>query len=91
LIASKEADAIQAALKELSTQVADGSFAPIDNDEDVHSALERGLTEKLGLVGGALRAGRSRNDQVTTDLAPFLDRSHAGDRSTYYQSTKCNP
>ncbi len=71
LIASKEADAIQAALKELSAQVADGSFAPINNDEDVHSALERGLTEKLGLVGGALRAGRSRNDQVTTDLRLF--------------------
>jgi argininosuccinate lyase len=40
-------------------------------DEDVHSALERGLTAKLGPVGGALRAGRSRNDQVTTDLRLF--------------------
>jgi argininosuccinate lyase len=37
----------------------------------VHSALERGLTEKIGLAGGALRAGRSRNDQVTTDLRLF--------------------
>lgn len=51
LIAAKDADAINAALKELATQVADGSFAPIDTDEDVHSALERGLTEKLGAVG----------------------------------------
>ena len=71
LLAAKEADAINAALRELATQVADGSFAPIDTDEDVHSALERGLTEKLGAVGGALRAGRSRNDQVTNDLRLF--------------------
>jgi argininosuccinate lyase len=48
--------------------VANGSFAAIGTDEDVHSALERGLTEKLGEIGGSLRAGRSRNDQVTTDL-----------------------
>ncbi len=71
LIAAKDADAIQSALKELTSQVVDGSFRPIESDEDVHSALERGLTEKLGLVGGALRAGRSRNDQVTTDLRLF--------------------
>jgi argininosuccinate lyase len=71
LITSKDADLIQAALKELASQVLDGSFSPIDSDEDVHSALERGLTEKLGPVGGALRAGRSRNDQVTTDLRLF--------------------
>jgi argininosuccinate lyase len=51
--------------------VTSGKFVAIDSDEDVHSALERGLTEKLGSVGGALRAGRSRNDQVTTDLRLF--------------------
>ena len=56
------------ALKELQLEVASGKFAPIDSDEDVHSALERGLTEKIGAVGGAIRAGRSRNDQVATDL-----------------------
>ena len=71
LIAAKDADAINAALKELAAQVSDGSFVPSDTDEDVHSALERGLTQKLGAVGGALRAGRSRNDQVTTDLRLF--------------------
>ena len=37
----------------------------------MHSALERGLTEKLGSIGGALRAGRSRNDQVATDLRMY--------------------
>ncbi|MDA2962980.1 MAG: argininosuccinate lyase [Actinomycetota bacterium] len=71
LIQSKEADAIGKALKELSIEVAKGSFTPIKSDEDVHSALERGLMQKLGAVGGALRAGRSRNDQVTTDLRLF--------------------
>lgn len=68
LIAPKEAEAILKALKELAAEVSNGSFVAIDTDEDVHSALERGLTQKLGAVGGALRAGRSRNDQVTTDL-----------------------
>ena len=59
---------LRSALKELQLEVASGKFAPIDSDEDVHSALERGLTEKIGAVGGAIRAGRSRNDQVATDL-----------------------
>ncbi len=71
LISPKDAELIHAALKELMQQVSNGSFTPHDGDEDVHSALERGLTEKLGPVGGALRAGRSRNDQVTTDLRLF--------------------
>jgi len=71
LIASKDAEAIAKALNELSAEVTSGKFVAIDSDEDVHSALERGLTEKLGAVGGALRAGRSRNDQVTTDLRLF--------------------
>jgi len=71
LIGSKDAEAIAKALNELSAEVTSGKFVAIDSDEDVHSALERGLTEKLGAVGGALRAGRSRNDQVTTDLRLF--------------------
>jgi argininosuccinate lyase len=71
LVAAKDAKAIAQALKELSTEVVAGSFKPLDTDEDVHSALERALTEKLGAIGGALRAGRSRNDQVTTDLRLF--------------------
>jgi argininosuccinate lyase len=71
LIASQDAEAIAKALNELSLEVAKGSFVTIETDEDVHSALERGLTEKIGEAGGALRAGRSRNDQVTTDLRLF--------------------
>ena len=65
------ANEIEQALGELITEVASGKFLPIVSDEDVHSALERGLTEKIGPTGGSLRAGRSRNDQVATDLKLF--------------------
>ncbi len=68
LLIPSEVAAIRTALKELSQEVRAGAFLPIASDEDVHGALERGLTQKLGDVGGALRAGRSRNDQVSTDL-----------------------
>jgi argininosuccinate lyase len=71
LVAKEDAAAIRGALKELAAEVTKGSFVAEAGDEDVHSALERGLTAKLGAVGGALRAGRSRNDQVTTDLRLF--------------------
>jgi argininosuccinate lyase len=68
LLPSETVKQLRGALKELQQEVVSGKFAPIDSDEDVHSALERGLTEKIGAVGGAIRAGRSRNDQVATDL-----------------------
>ena len=68
LLTSDVALAIRGGLKELIAEVAAGTFTANATDEDVHSALERGLTEKLGDIGGSLRAGRSRNDQVTTDL-----------------------
>jgi argininosuccinate lyase len=68
LLDKKVAAAIRKALEELVAEVASGKFTYLATDEDVHSALERGLTEKLGEIGGSLRAGRSRNDQVATDL-----------------------
>jgi argininosuccinate lyase len=68
LLEKKVVAAIRKALEELVEEVASGKFTYVSTDEDVHSALERGLTEKLGEIGGALRAGRSRNDQVATDL-----------------------
>ena len=71
LVSKDDAAAIRGALKELAVEVSKGFFVAEVGDEDVHSALERGLTTKLGAVGGALRAGRSRNDQVTTDLRLF--------------------
>jgi argininosuccinate lyase len=68
LLEDSVAKPIRGALKELISEVASGKFVANETDEDVHSALERGLTEKLGDIGGSLRAGRSRNDQVATDL-----------------------
>jgi argininosuccinate lyase len=61
-----------AALDDLDAAVRAGSFRPTVEDEDVHTALERGLLERVGTLGGKLRAGRSRNDQVATDLRMYL-------------------
>ncbi|MDS1116608.1 argininosuccinate lyase [Gordonia westfalica] len=60
-------------LDRLAADVADGSFGPAESDEDVHGALERGLIERVGPeLGGRLRAGRSRNDQVATLFRMWL-------------------
>ncbi|RBQ14624.1 argininosuccinate lyase [Spongiactinospora rosea] len=63
------------ALDDLERACVSGEFRPTVADEDVHTALERGLLERLGALGGKLRAGRSRNDQVATDLRLYL-RDH---------------
>ncbi|MFC4337937.1 argininosuccinate lyase [Salininema proteolyticum] len=68
LLTEEECDTLVEALAVLGAEVASGDFAPRPGDEDVHTALERGLVEKLGDLGGKLRAGRSRNDQIATDL-----------------------
>ncbi|HEY0487520.1 MAG TPA: argininosuccinate lyase [Mycobacteriales bacterium] len=65
-----------AALDDLEAACASGEFTPTVEDEDVHTALERGLLERLGSLGGKLRAGRSRNDQVAT-LFRMYARDHA--------------
>ncbi len=75
LLSDDEATRMLGALDELAADVVSGAFAPTPADEDVHTALERGLLEKLGPLGGKLRAGRSRNDQVATDLRLYL-RDH---------------
>ncbi|MFT4041911.1 MAG: argininosuccinate lyase [Gordonia sp. (in: high G+C Gram-positive bacteria)] len=60
-------------LDALARDVADGSFVAAPSDEDVHGALERGLIERVGVeLGGRLRAGRSRNDQVATLFRMWL-------------------
>ena len=62
-----------AALEALRKQVASGQFVALESDEDVHSALERGLVEICGTeLGGKLRAGRSRNDQIATLVRLYL-------------------
>jgi len=73
LLDDAELTASLAALDELEVDVASGVFTPVVEDEDVHTALERGLIERAGPdLGGKLRAGRSRNDQVATLLRMWL-------------------
>ena len=72
LISDDDLSRIVSAIDELSAEVVDGIAAPIAADEDVHTAIERLLMDKLGDLGGALRAGRSRNDQVATDFRLYL-------------------
>ena len=72
LLSADELAGMLATLDELDEAVRDGSFRPTVEDEDVHTALERGLLERAGAMGGRLRAGRSRNDQIATDLRLYL-------------------
>jgi argininosuccinate lyase len=59
-------------LDRVEAELADGSFPFERGDEDIHMAIERRLTELVGPLGGKLHTGRSRNDQVATDLALFV-------------------
>jgi argininosuccinate lyase len=73
LLTDDELTAMLAGLDALDADVASGAFTPVPADEDVHTALERGLIERAGPeVGGKLRAGRSRNDQVATLFRMWL-------------------
>ncbi|GAA0228249.1 argininosuccinate lyase [Saccharothrix mutabilis subsp. mutabilis] len=78
LLTEDERDRMIAALDTLEADVASGAFTPTLADEDVHTALERGLIERAGPeLGGKLRAGRSRNDQVATLFRMWLrDAAH---------------
>ncbi|MEU0521419.1 argininosuccinate lyase [Streptosporangium sp. NPDC006007] len=75
LLTEDELGRMIGALDDLERACKAGEFRPTVADEDVHTALERGLLERLGTLGGKLRAGRSRNDQVATDLRLYL-RDH---------------
>ncbi|MCP3425275.1 argininosuccinate lyase [Rothia sp. AR01] len=77
LLDDAELEGMIAALDRLEADVRSGAYAPADSDEDVHGALERGLIERAGVdLGGKLRAGRSRNDQIAT-LGRMYLRDHA--------------
>ncbi len=68
-----EVTRLDKSLVELDKRVANGMFTPKPTDEDVHSALERGLIEMVGAdLGGKVRAGRSRNDQIATLIRTYL-------------------
>ena len=73
LLSDADLATMLAGLDQLGKDVADGSFGPLPTDEDVHGAMERGLIDRVGPeVGGRLRAGRSRNDQVAAMFRMWL-------------------
>jgi argininosuccinate lyase len=71
VITKKEAAALVKGLKAVHAEFASGAFAIKDGDEDIHTAVERRLKEIVGDVAGKLHTGRSRNDQVATDMRLF--------------------
>ena len=67
-----ELEALHAALDEVAAELEAGRFPFAEGDEDIHMAVERRVTEIAGPVGGKLHTGRSRNDQVATDVAMYV-------------------
>ena len=72
ILTTAEADAINAGLDQVAEEWRNGSFAIQEGDEDIHTANERRLTELIGAVAGKLHTGRSRNDQIATDIRLWL-------------------
>ncbi|WP_432278456.1 argininosuccinate lyase [Nocardia carnea] len=73
LLSETDLTAMLTGLDRLAADVETGAFVAAESDEDVHGALERGLIERVGTeLGGRLRAGRSRNDQVATLFRMWL-------------------
>jgi argininosuccinate lyase len=72
VIGPEECATLVAGLAGVGAELAEGGFTPASGDEDIHTAVERRLTEQVGAVAGKLHTGRSRNDQVATDLRLFL-------------------
>src|ERR1700734_3805284 len=72
LIAAEEASEIVAGLRGIEGEIDAGRFQFDVADEDIHLAIERRLTEKIGAAGGKLHTARSRNDQVALDFRLYL-------------------
>lgn len=72
LISLAERDQLLAGLDAVADEWARGVFVPHAGDEDIHTAVERRLGEIIGGVAGKLHTGRSRNDQVATDVRLWL-------------------
>jgi len=76
LLTADETAQLEKTLREVGDEIAAGTFEFHPADEDVHSAIERAVTDRLGDVGAKLHAGRSRNDLVMTDLRLWLLDAH---------------
>ncbi len=69
VLTAEELDELLGGLDAVAAELEAGEFPFESSDEDIHMAVERRLTEIVGPLGGKLHTGRSRNDQVATDLA----------------------
>jgi len=89
VLSSSEAEEIKVALKKILQQgIVESSRLPVSKFEDVHSFVEARLVESIGDAGRKLHAGRSRNDQVATDLRIWL-REAVDELSTSLRTTQC--
>ena len=77
ILSGEEVDVILAALDQVDEELAKGTFVFVESDEDIHTAVERRVTEIAGPPGAKLHTGRSRNDQVATDLRLWTRRELA--------------
>ena len=75
VLTADERDAVLAALDQVGAEMSAGTFVFLPSDEDIHTAVERRVTELAGPAGAKLHTGRSRNDQVATDLRLYTKRA----------------
>ena len=68
IIKTEEADQIIQGLKDIQDDYYNGNLELSESLEDIHLNIEHALIQKIGQVGGKLHTGRSRNDQVATDM-----------------------
>jgi len=74
ILSTTERDSVLAALQTVHEEMAEGRFVFVDSDEDIHTAVERRVTELAGAAGAKLHTGRSRNDQSATDVRRWMKR-----------------
>uniref|UniRef100_A0A8C3JTQ0 Argininosuccinate lyase n=1 Tax=Calidris pygmaea TaxID=425635 RepID=A0A8C3JTQ0_9CHAR len=75
ILSKTELEKILSGLEKISEEWSKGVFVVTQTDEDIHTANERRLKELIGDIAGKLHTGRSRNDQVVTDLKLFMKNS----------------
>jgi len=74
ILTDVERDSVIAALDQVAKEMSGGTFQFVPSDEDIHTAVERRVTELAGPTGAKLHTGRSRNDQSATDVRRWLKR-----------------
>ncbi len=89
VLSEEEASALIAGLQQVAAEFEQGTFVFAPSDEDIHTAVERRLGELIGPVAGKLHTGRSRNDQVATDIRLYLLRELADLEQTLRRVQTC--